>query len=249
MKHVVINDISANEIKNNDIILDSYNFGKFKIIDFNKDKFKIKFIDTGYKCNVNIKEIRTGKIRDCMAISLCNVARLGKMYKDIKKEDPELCKALHEKWASMILRCYSPNTKYYELYGGKGIKVSNSWLTFTNFYKDAIELSGFDRTSVINGYVTLDKDKLQIDIDNKVYSKKTCCWLTMKEQSKYVDHVSCKKEYMKKVKCIFPDNNSITFYGIRKFARKHNLSQSAINKCLNGKQITHAGCKFEYCSE
>jgi hypothetical protein len=38
-------------------------------------------------------------------------------------------------WLGMLARCYNPNVKYYERYGGRGIKVCDEWRnSFENFY-------------------------------------------------------------------------------------------------------------------
>lgn len=39
-------------------------------------------------------------------------------------------------WRSMTKRCRDPKAKSYNCYGGRGIKVCDKWLTFTNFYAD-----------------------------------------------------------------------------------------------------------------
>lgn len=42
---------------------------------------------------------------------------------------------LHGVWAGMKARCNNPNTKYYEHYGGRGIKVCTEWeRNFQSFY-------------------------------------------------------------------------------------------------------------------
>jgi len=71
-------------------------------------------------------------------------------------------------WSSMKERCNNPNTKCFSRYGGRGIKVCDSWNSFHNFWKDMKE-----------GY----EDTLKLDrINNeKGYSKKNCRWVTHKE--------------------------------------------------------------------
>ena len=71
-------------------------------------------------------------------------------------------------WAQMKDRCSNQNHKFYNRYGGRGIKVCNEWLKFENFYKDMGERP--------NGK-TLDRIN-----NNKGYYKENCKWSTMKEQ-------------------------------------------------------------------
>jgi hypothetical protein len=40
-------------------------------------------------------------------------------------------------WCNIKKRCYDPSSKYYEHYGGRGIKVCDRWrYSFSNFYED-----------------------------------------------------------------------------------------------------------------
>lgn len=72
-------------------------------------------------------------------------------------------------WMGIKARCLNPNNRAYKNYGGRGIKICNRWLEFTNFYKDM-----GDRP-----------EGLQIDRINNdgPYSKKNCRWVTPKENS------------------------------------------------------------------
>lgn len=74
-------------------------------------------------------------------------------------------------WQNMRTRCYDPNSKRYEVYGGKGIKVCYEWLnSFTNFWQD-----------MKDGYT----DEMTIDRkdSDKDYYKDNCRWLTLAENS------------------------------------------------------------------
>lgn len=72
-------------------------------------------------------------------------------------------------YKGMFSRCYNKNTKDYKYYGGRGIKVSEEWKDYANFYRDMGERPDS---------LTLDR----ID-NNKDYSKENCKWSTMKEQA------------------------------------------------------------------
>jgi len=39
-------------------------------------------------------------------------------------------------WRGILTRCNNPNNHTYERYGGRGIRVCNSWMKFTNFLED-----------------------------------------------------------------------------------------------------------------
>lgn len=74
-------------------------------------------------------------------------------------------------WAGAKNRCLNPNVKAYILYGGRGIRVSEDWMIFDNFWKDMGE-------SYFNG-ATLDR----ID-PNGNYCKENCRWVEKELQGR-----------------------------------------------------------------
>jgi hypothetical protein len=42
----------------------------------------------------------------------------------------------HRSWRAMIARCYNPNEKAWDRYGGRGVRVCKAWWIFTKFLAD-----------------------------------------------------------------------------------------------------------------
>lgn len=73
-------------------------------------------------------------------------------------------------WMNMKARCYNKNRHDYHQYGGRGIKVCQSWLeSFLNFYNDMGNIPDNHSLDRIN--------------NEKNYSKENCRWASKKEQS------------------------------------------------------------------
>ena len=78
---------------------------------------------------------------------------------------------LYSTWNGLIKRCYNKNSKHYEYYGGRGIKVCDRWLAkntgFWNFVKDMGERpKGFQI------------DRIDVNGD---YCPENCRWVTFQQ--------------------------------------------------------------------
>lgn len=131
-----------------------------------------------FKCDCgNYREknpwyVYSGKTKSCGCLAL-------EIRKTTRRKTHGMSKTrIYHIWKGMRQRCNNPNTSYYYVYGGKGIKICDEWQSFENFYE----------WSMKNGY----DDKLSIDrIDNdKDYSPDNCRWSTGLQQAnnKSINH-------------------------------------------------------------
>lgn len=77
---------------------------------------------------------------------------------------------LYGLWSAMKKRCYNPNVNNFDLYGGRGIRVSKEWLTFNNFNRDM--LPAYKKGLFL--------ERINNDGD---YCKDNCKWATKLEQA------------------------------------------------------------------
>ena len=144
----------------------------------NNLKYDIKFLSNGYVLkNVTKQNIINGECRNHYYPSICNVGCIG--YKEIIKHP--LYKKLRSIWEGMLHRCYVKSDKCYNIYGQRGVYVSNRWLILSNFIKDVQELPNWKLKEKNWNNYTLDKDYMGMGF----YSKYSCTWLSKKEQALY----------------------------------------------------------------
>lgn len=97
---------------------------------------------------------------------------IGEVAKQLYTKHNLYQSRLYKIYQGMKMRCYNPKNPRYNVYGARGIKVCEEWLTdFLNFYNWALK----------NGY----NDNLSIDRINVNgnYEPTNCRWATDKEQA------------------------------------------------------------------
>lgn len=140
--------------------------GQLKISKRNRRFYRCR-CDCGKELNVRIDQI--GKIKSCGCIKKTTSA-----INAINNHKHKLSGTkLYHTWIAIKDRCYNPNNKRYDRYGGRGIQVCEEWINdFMAFYNWAID----------NGY----DEKLTIDRINNDgnYEPNNCRWETIKAQSR-----------------------------------------------------------------
>lgn len=74
-------------------------------------------------------------------------------------------------WTNMKNRCLNANATQYKYYGGRGIKVCDRWMDFTNFLADMGHRPGKE--------YSIERENVNGD-----YCPENCIWLLKSEQSK-----------------------------------------------------------------
>ena len=143
-----------------------------KIIINKRAKYKIKLLDTYmYECVCDLKEIKNGSIKNPYHPSVHGIGYIG--VGDYKVRVNGIINKEYECWRNMLKRAY--DTKYHIAYPTyKNVTVCKEWLnfqTFAKFYNEKYPKN-------IKGITfEIDKDVLQNNVENKIYSPETVIFL------------------------------------------------------------------------
>ncbi len=133
----------------------------------------IKRQSTSWLCRCdcgNTKNVITAKLNNGHTKS-CGCFRKDKTSSSFKNHGATGT-LTYKRWKSMQSRCHSVNSKSYQNYGGRGIKVCEQWLySFDNFLKDMGECPSAE--------YTLERINNQGN-----YEPLNCKWATKKEQNR-----------------------------------------------------------------
>lgn len=183
--------------------------------------------DCGSICNVISINLINSNTKSCGCYKLLRIKESVTKHGESKTR-------FYKVWLDMKARCFNPNKVRYSHYGGRGIKVCDSWLKFENFYRDMYE-SYLDHVKIY-GEKQTTIDRVNV---NGNYCPENCKWATYKEQNS-----NTRKN--KPFRAISPIGQEYTANNQAEFANIHNLMRQAINKCLNRRGKTHKGWTFKY---
>jgi len=160
-------------------VFQSKNYGEYIVTEYKSwREVHIMFTATGFKTVAQLKEIRTGMVKDYLLPTICGVGYLGiGDYKcqRINEYGKRANTPEYEVWNGMLKRCY--NKEWRDKQGRQsyeGVTVCIEWHNFQNFAK------WFNENKPEGDYA-LDKD-LKI-IGNRQYSPESCTFLPVRVDS------------------------------------------------------------------
>lgn len=197
--------------------------------------FTIEFTATGSRKVVTDMSVRSNAVRDSYAPSMGVVGYMGNPKVDAHSR-------AYSVWSNMIKRCYLESATEYPRYGAKGVTVCERWHCFEYFVDDLDSIEGYDAELFEQGKIYLDKDTKQRDVDKKVYSLDTCCFVTARENSN-----EASKGIRYEFKATSHDGTEYIRDNITEFSEEFGLCRSRVTAYLNGqvKQELYKGWKFE----
>jgi len=186
-------------------------------------------------------EIKNGRVRNPNHPSICGVGFLGDGDWDFYiKQKPTKQYTLFQ---NIINRCYNKNTKSYKDYGRLGVRLDNRLHDFQSFCNFISGLKNYNAWLLDTKKWQLDKDVLceKFNIHPKVYSNKTCLFLTA------IDNLAQRNKKPRLTGLIYvgtKNGKKYEFDNISQFARDHNLTDTHIGRCAKGLAKKHKGWIF-----
>jgi hypothetical protein len=113
--------------KRNIIDISGHRFNNLVVVSYLGNGGWLCLCDCGNEAIVNTYKLKSGEIKGCGC---------GRLSKDTKINKGDWHHPLYHRWRQMINRCTKSQTKGYKNYGGRGIKVCERWMNFSNFLED-----------------------------------------------------------------------------------------------------------------
>jgi hypothetical protein len=175
------------------------------------------------KCDCGNEKIVSRHLLRSGDIQSCGCLRKEIIKKKMTTHNQKFTR-LYAIWCGMKQRCYNPHRKEYRLYGGRGIKMDDSWASdFKTFYKWAMA----------NGYNdTLSIERIDV---NGNYCPENCKWITLIEQAD-------NKQNSKKIYCVELNK---TYANAKIASKDFNVTPHAIRKACRENQRS-ANYHFKY---
>lgn len=213
-----------------EIIIIEYNGRENVVIEF-QDKYKVKK-------KVCYSQCKSGSIKNPYHKSIFGIGCLGLMSNG-NKPSINTHKREYGCWKGMIERCYyEKNRDKYPTY--KNVTVCDRWLVFANFLEDIESIEGYELWfNNPNQHISLDKDTKQQNVENKIYSLDTVCFVTNEENVKerlnrcgHPSNIQGMKVYGINIKT---GEKTKIFNSMSEAERELGINNVCISRCINGK--------------
>lgn len=171
------------------------------------------------------------------------------------RTENEWNKKVYQKWADMIIRCYSEREhKRNPAY--KNCIVCERWLLLSNFVEDFIKIDGYDKENFLNGELELDKD-IKSNGAVKEYSLDNCMLVSKTENSiqasktrDYSKWNGASNPKAKKIVQYDKQGNLIKIWDyIRQASEELGINEKSISACCRGKYKSAGGYIWKYHEE
>lgn len=129
----------------------------------------IKFVDSGWVCNVQCSNIKLGKIVDARQPSVYGVGYLDTNI-TIPERGNSIIRKIYDLWANMLKRCYGKYPSSYQ-----GCTVDKRWHSFRVFLNTITKVPNYAQWEQ-DSSLHLDKD-IRV-AGNKIYSLDTCMFVS-----------------------------------------------------------------------
>ena len=227
---------------------------EFKIVEYvNCKSVWIEFCDEHRaKVHTNYKACQKGNVKNPYFPSVYGVACVGLMSDGTKPKTRANGKLSREynTWHDMVKRVYDP--KFHERYPTyKDVKLDKDLHCFAYFLEHIHLIDGYEEVwlkSDVGDRVVLDKDIKQHEVENKIYSLDTVCFITNEDNVKeMMDRCGTgtkpTKVYGVNVKT---GEHTKIFESISEASRELNIQINSISRCCMGdkKYKTAGGYKW-----
>src|SRR5580765_2977322 len=144
-------------------------YGRFTVLAYshtgsNYQKYVIAKCDCGKTVTTCLSSLIFGSSKSCGCLQIESIHRVVPRKTHVKSKMTE-----YRIWKGMKQRCENVNSREYQYYGGRGIRVCKRWNDFNLFIKDMGKRPSCNHS--------IDRIKV-----NGNYTPHNCRWATMKEQ-------------------------------------------------------------------
>ena len=135
------------------------------------------------------------------------------------------------RYVQILQRCYNSECKSYKNYGAKGVTMCDEWLNSPDKFISWCESNGYDETKV------LDKDILcdQLGIHPKIYSPKTCKFVTVEENRQHMLDNSIYQAIASY------DKNGCLVKAYKSISGSNGANATNISRVVRGERLTAGG--------